>query len=112
MLNIGGFGGKLFSLVTKGSERGIVLKKNIIGTFLVKSMSIITSLLFLRYSLDFLGKEVYGVWLTMSAFVTWFTFFELGLGNGLRNKLAESIVIGDVELSRSYVSTTYFLLCI
>ena len=35
--------------------------------------------------------------------------FEFGLGNGLRNKLTESLANGQKELSREYVSTTYAL---
>lgn len=38
----------------------------------------------------------------------WFTFFDLGLGNGLRNKLAESIAKDNTDLSREYISTTYY----
>ena len=38
--------------------------------------------------------------------------FDIGLGNGLRNKFAESIALGNEYLAKIYVSTSYFLLTI
>ena len=37
-------------------------------------------------------------------------YFDFGLGNGLRNKLAEALAKDDFELAKSYVSTAYFLI--
>ena len=37
---------------------------------------------------------------------------DIGLGNGLRNKFAQSIALGDEYLAKVYVSTSYFLLTI
>jgi O-antigen/teichoic acid export membrane protein len=66
-------------------------------------------------TIHFLGAENYGVWLILSSFVAWFTFFDIGLGNGLRNKFAEARTTNDIELAKGYVSTAYFtigLICI
>ena len=49
----------------------------------------------------------YGVWLTLTSLVSWVAMFDVGLGNGLRNKLAESLALGDVTLAKKYVSTAY-----
>ena len=40
----------------------------------------------------------------------WVNYFDMGLANGLRNKLAEALAIGDIQKGRIYVSTTFFLL--
>jgi len=48
----------------------------------------------------------------MSSFLGWFSFFEIGLGSGLRNKLAESLANKDFEKGKIYVSTTYAILSI
>jgi len=71
-------------------------------------------LYYLRVSLciKFLDTEGYGIWLTISSFLSWFTFFEIGLGSGLRNKLAEALALDNKVLARKYVSTTYLLLTI
>lgn len=40
----------------------------------------------------------------------WINSFDIGLGNGMRNKLATAIANNDLELGRFYVSTTFFML--
>ena len=42
----------------------------------------------------------------------WINSFDIGLGNGLRNKLTEAIANNDNELGRSYVSTAFIMLII
>jgi O-antigen/teichoic acid export membrane protein len=42
----------------------------------------------------------------------WFSFFDIGLGNGLRNNLTEAIANKQNELARNYVSTTYAILIV
>ena len=59
-------------------------------------------------TIEFLDTENYGIWLTISSFIGWFSFFDIGLGNGLRNKFAEARASGDIELAKGYVSTAYY----
>lgn len=96
----------------KGNKRTEKAKKNIIGSLLIKGGSIIIGFLMFRIVLDYLDQVKYGIWLTMTSFLTWFSFFEIGLGNGLRNKLAESLANKDIKMARTYVSTTYAILAI
>ena len=58
-------------------------------------------------SVSYLGKVEYGIWLTLHSILMWLVNMDLGLGNGLRNKLAEAFAIKDNKLARSYVSTAY-----
>lgn len=96
----------------KGHQRTIKAKKNIIASFIIKGASIIIGFLLIRITLKYLDKTEYGIWLTLTSFLTWFTFFEIGLGNGLKNKLAEALATKNYNLGRIYVSTTYALLTI
>jgi len=59
-------------------------------------------------SIKFLDTENYGIWLTLSSFIAWFSFFDIGLGNGLRNKFAEARAKNDTALAKGYVSTAYY----
>lgn len=59
-------------------------------------------------TINFLNTENYGIWLTLSSFISWFSFFDVGLGNGLRNKFAEAKAKGDMTLAKGYVSSAYF----
>ena len=65
-----------------------------------------------RVVIDYLDQTKYGIWLTMTSFITWFSFFEIGLGNGLRNKLGEALANGDYKMAKIYISTTYAILSI
>ncbi len=58
-------------------------------------------------ALNYLGKAEYGIWLTLASILSWLINLDFGLGNGLRNKLAEAIALDDLELARYYVSTAY-----
>lgn len=62
--------------------------------------------------IGYLDNYRYGLWMTIFSMLNWFQFFDIGLGNGLRNKYAECIASGDKELARIYVSTAYFLILI
>lgn len=95
-------------LLNRGHERSRNIKKNILYSFLIKGGSIIISFLLVPLTLGYLGTSDYGIWLTLSSVVAWFGFFDIGLGNGLRNKFAEALAMGNKKLARSYVSTTYF----
>ena len=61
-------------------------------------------------TIKYLDTENYGIWLTLSSFIAWFSFFDIGLGNGLRNKFAEAKASGNLELAKGYVSTAYYSL--
>ena len=92
---------------TKGHERTIKAKKNIAFSFVLKAINIATGLVLVPLVLNYLDETRYGIWLTLSSLVMWFNFFDVGLGHGLRNKLAASQAEGEERLSRKYVSTTY-----
>jgi len=97
---------------SKGHERSLRAKKNIAASFLLKGVSIIISFLLVPMTLDYINPTRYGIWLTLSSVLGWFAFFDIGLGNGLRNKFAEALAKSDLESARSYVSTTYAILLI
>jgi O-antigen/teichoic acid export membrane protein len=92
---------------SKGQERSIKAKKNIVFSFGLKFVSILVSFLLVPISLHYLGVEEYGIWLTLSSILGWLGYFDIGLGNGLRNKLTECFAKKDYEMGRIYVSTTY-----
>lgn len=95
-----------------GNKRSVLVKKNILASVFLKGISILINLLLVPLIISYLNPENYGVWLTLSSIIGWFNIFDLGLGNGLRNKFAEAQAIGDIGLAKKYVSTTYTLIAI
>ncbi|NID12281.1 lipopolysaccharide biosynthesis protein [Fibrivirga algicola] len=90
-----------------GHERTLLVKKNIALTFLTKAGGILISLVLVPMTIDYVSPAQYGVWLTISSIIGWLNFFDVGLGNGLKNKLTQSTALGETEQARMYISTTY-----
>jgi O-antigen/teichoic acid export membrane protein len=102
----------LKGLVTRGHDRSVNIKKNIIGLFIIRGGSIAISFILVPLTIRYVNPTQYGIWLTLSSIVAWFSFFDIGFGNGLRNKFAEAIAKGDTGLAKIYISTTYAILAI
>jgi O-antigen/teichoic acid export membrane protein len=98
---------KIKSQFFGGHARTAKANKNIIYSFLIKGLSIGCQFALVPLTLHYLDKERYGIWLTMASIVGWFSFFDVGIGNGLRNKLSEALAKGDTELAKVYISTSY-----
>ncbi len=67
------------------------------------------SFILVRITLELLQAEKYGIWTAISSLVTFASFFDIGLGNGLRNRLAEAVAGQDHQAGRVYISTAYIL---
>lgn len=94
----------------KGNARTVKARKNVVASMGLKALDGIVYLLFVPVTLGYLRPYEYGVWLTMNSILLWIDSFDIGLGNGLRNKLAAAIAADDRERGRVYVSTTLFML--
>lgn len=92
------------------SERSKLLIKNIIASFVVKGWSAINVLLSVPLSLNILGIYSNGVWLTISSILIWIDLMDIGLGNGLRNAVANYIALDDDKKVREAISSTFFML--
>lgn len=94
-----------------GKSRTKIVGFNISLTFLYRALATGFSLLLVPLMIDYLGVEGYGIWVTLLSVMAWVTVFSTGLGNGLRNKLAESLAVDNIELARVYLSTGLIALC-
>ena len=90
--------------------RSKMLKSNILYSAILKVIGLITSLLVVTITLNYLNSELYGVWLTITSILYWFSFFDIGLGNGMRNYLTEAVSKGNYKEAQSYLSTTIIAL--
>ncbi len=93
--------------LNSGHSRSVKARKHILISFLIKSVSIVIGFVFVPLLLHYLGAAEYGIWLTLSSIIAWVSYFDIGLGNGLRNRFAESLAKGEPQMARIYVSTTY-----
>lgn len=98
--------------VNTGDKRTQIVKKNVLGSFVIKGISIIVSLMLVPLTLGYVSSEVYGVWLTLSSVLHWLTFMDVGFTLGLKNRLTEALAHEDYDKGKSLVSTTYFMMVV
>lgn len=101
---------KLLSTFVKGDKRSATTKINIIFSFFLQGLSVFISFILVPLTINYLNPEEYGVWLTLNSIITWINILDVGLGNGLRNKLAEALAKNDFNDGQKYVSTTVGIL--
>lgn len=93
-----------------GDDRTTLMLKNIAGSFLIKGWNCIVQFLLVPITLNCLTQYEYGVWLTVNSILIWIDQFDIGLGNGLRNKLAEALAKDEKKRAKALVSTTFITL--
>lgn len=86
------------------------LYANIAASFVIKGWSALIVLLMVPATLHCLGEYKNGIWLTISSLLLWIDNMDIGLGNGLRNKVAEYMAHGEEERTRSLISSTFAML--
>jgi len=77
------------------------------GSVVFKGLAVAASFLAVPLMIRYLGLEQYGVWATLLSIMSWVVFFDLGIGNGLRNKLAESLAKHQVPEAAGYIASSY-----
>ncbi len=93
-------------------RRNKILRNNILLSSLIKIIGLCTSFLIVPITLNYLASEQYGIWMTLSSILIWFSFFDVGLGNGMRNYLAEAIAEKDYKKGKIYLTTTFIMLTV
>lgn len=101
---------RLTKYLRPSSDRTAIIVKNSIYGIGLKGVSISISLLLVPMTINYVSSELYGIWLTLSSIITWLSFFDIGFGLGMRNRLTEAISLKRYDEARIYVSTTYFVL--
>ena len=87
------------------------MKNSMIQGTLYKGVSILLSLVYVPVVLDYLGDYKYGVWATVLSILSWISYFDLGIGNGLRNRLSEALASSNSKNdAKTLVSSAYAIL--
>jgi O-antigen/teichoic acid export membrane protein len=84
--------------------------RQIKGAVVYKGVAMAASFLAIPLMIRYLGQEQFGVWSTLLTVMSWIIFFDLGVGNGLRNKVAEALAKNDKSEAASYISSGYSLI--
>lgn len=83
--------------------------KNILFSLFFKGAGVLINFYIFRVGLLLLGNNNMGVWLTISSISSWITFFDFGIGNGIKNKITEAISNNNFNEANTIISTGYFV---
>lgn len=109
MLNIKGEIRKKYSSADTRSKK---MYKNTAAMIGIRGISMILTLISAPIMLHHVDRADYGVLLTLTSIVGWVGYMDIGLGNGLRNKLPEFIANNDFNSAKKIVSSCYAALAI
>lgn len=85
---------------------------NTVLSLFFRGGSILLQFALVPLTINYVKPDAYGVWITLSSLVGWVSMFDIGIGNGLKNKLSQSLAVQDLEKAQMYVSTTYTIITI
>jgi len=77
-----------------------------------KGIAVIASFVAVPLMIRYLGQERFGVWATILSVMSWIMFFDLGIGNGLRNKVAETLAKDEKLEAANYISSGYSMVAV
>lgn len=78
-------------------------------TLAARGVTVLIGLVTLPLTSHYLGKERFGLWLTLSSFLTWITIADLGLSNSLINALSIADGTDDRERAQQAVASAFWM---
>ena len=80
-------------------------------SYIAKALTLVMGFVSVPLTVDYLGAERYGVWLTISSLMLWVALTDFGLtGNALVNVLSEAVGNDDRESARHHVASAFWAL--
>lgn len=95
---------------SKERHRRIVLTA--LTSAVAKGITIITSFVTVPLTLNYLGAERYGLWMTISSVIAMMSFADFGIGNGLMNAVAEAYGKDDNDALKRHIANAMVILSI
>lgn len=78
--------------------------------YIFRVVNMFISYITIPLTLGYLDNERYGVWQTILAIISWASLSNFGIGNGLRNKVTESLEKKNYNKLKSYITSAYVYL--
>lgn len=99
---------KLKNKILKTNKNNKTILYNTLGAFIVRGGALLISLLTMpAYMIYFGNQQILGLWFTVLAVLSWILTFDLGIGNGLRNRLVGTLLADDKLKTKKYISSAY-----
>lgn len=97
--------------VNEGEQNKVIIKNSILSVCF-KGVEYLLSFFTAPLMLKCLGVSKYGVYTSALSIISWIYYFDFGIGNGLRNKVAEAMVKKDYETAKNSTTVAYVIVSI
>lgn len=85
---------------------------NTILNFIYRIFSISITYITIPLTLRYLDNERYGIWQTILTIISWVALTNFGIGNGLRNKITQSLTEKRYDKLKNYITSAYIYLTV
>lgn len=115
-MTIGGSLGRVFRLLFRTIESKDLRRRRLqsiiqgaITSLGGRVISLLVTFLSVPLTINYLGPERYGAWVTLGSLLAWVQMVDLGLGNGLTNAISTALGQDKPELVRVHISNAMFV---
>jgi O-antigen/teichoic acid export membrane protein len=91
-------------------RRGKHIKLTVLTGLVARASSMVMTIVSVPLTLNYLGAERFGLWMTVTSVVSMLTFADFGIGNGLLTVVAEASGRDDQIAIRRFVSSGFAIL--
>lgn len=93
----------------RANERAKRIILTSIAAAFAQVLAMAIPLITVRVSLNYMGTEIYGLWMAVTSFFALMTFADLGLGNGLQTELCRLVGKDDMKNGKTLISNAYIM---
>lgn len=98
-------------IINKIDKNSLSVLVNTSLSGIIKVLSLLLGLFTTPAYITYLNNnEILGLWFTILSILQWIMYFDMGIGNGLRNKLVKPLLDNDMDEVKRYVSSAYIFL--
>ena len=96
----------------RSKERYRLIALSSSTNIIVKATTSLLGLITVPLTVNYLGKELFGLWMVLSSLVAWMQLSDFGIANGLINALSEAYGKDDKAAASSYIVTALISLIV
>ncbi|WP_282134863.1 lipopolysaccharide biosynthesis protein [Seonamhaeicola maritimus] len=93
-------------------KRDSRLRLSVMFNLVLKALNMTVNFVLIPILIGSLGKEKYGIWVTIYAFINWLNIFDIGLGQGLKLKLTEAFSKNKINEIKKLIGSTYYFVSV
>lgn len=83
---------------------------NTLFNYIFRIGNMVISFFSIPLMLNIMGSERFAIWQTILTIINWANLANFGIGNGLRNKITQSIAKDKYDNIKYYISSAYYFL--